>query len=140
MSTSGLILIPLTAVLDILAISCFITSAYYGFRISRITKVKILVMVTQDGPVSISRGLVLLSIAVALSLVEGFTSQVYYNFLDLSSSILLVAASAIIVIGFEKMYTVYHNERIRANVYSTLEELREFEVGKEKDHDLQSLR
>jgi hypothetical protein len=97
-------------------------------------------MVTQDGPISISRGLSLLSIALVLKLIESFTFEVYSNFLELSSSILLVVAAAIIVIGFEKMYSVYNNERIRANVYSTLEELREIEFGKEKDPDLQSLR
>lgn len=134
-----MILVPLTSVLYVLAVSCFITSAYYGFRLSRITKVKTLVMVTQDGPISISRGLALLSLALGLRLVESFTLAAYSDFLELSSSILLVVAAAIIVIGFEKMYSVYNNERIRANVYSTLEELREIEFGK-KDTDLQSLR
>lgn len=135
-----MILVPLTSVLYAFAVSCFLTSAYYGFRLSRITKVKTLVMVTQDGPISISRGLALLSSALGLRLVESFTLAIYSDFLELSSSILLVISAAIIVIGFEKMYSVYNNERIRANVYSTLEELREIEFGKEKDTDLQSLR
>lgn len=135
-----MILVPLTSVLYILAVSCFITSAYYGFRLSRITKVKTLVMVTQDGPISISRGLALLSISLGLKLVESINLEAYSNFLELSSSILLVVAAVTIVIGFEKMYSVYNNEQIRANVYNTLEELREIGFEKEKDHDLQRLR
>ncbi len=55
----------------------------------------------------------------------------YYNFLDLSSSILLLGSSVIFAIGFEKIFSAYHNERIRANVYSTLEELRESDIERE---------
>ena len=135
-----LISVPVTSVLYVLAISCFISSAYYGFRLSRVTKVRVLVMVTQDGPVSISRGLALLSITLVLKMIESFTFEPYTDFLDLSSSILLVVAAVVTVIGFEKMYSAYNNERIRSNVYSTLEELRETEFVKENDRDLQSLR
>ena len=127
-----LISVPLTSVLYVLAIASFLTAAYYGFRLSRITKVKITIMMTQDGPISILRGIMLLAFSQILKLIEMFSSQVYSNFFDLSSSILLLASGVIFAVGFEMMYTAYNNERIRTNVYNTLEELGRAENESEK--------
>ena len=80
-------------------------------------------MMTQDGPVSILRGIVLLALSQTLKLIEMFSPNFYMNFFDLSSSILLLASGMILAVGFEKMYSAYNNERIRTSVYDTLEEL-----------------
>ncbi|MDG6904435.1 MAG: hypothetical protein JRN20_01465 [Nitrososphaerota archaeon] len=118
-----MISVPLTSVLYVLAIACYLTASYYGFRLSRITKVNITIMMTQDGPVSILRGIVLLALSQTLKLIEMFSPNFYMNFFDLSSSILLLASGMILAVGFEKMYSAYNNERIRTSVYDTLEEL-----------------
>jgi hypothetical protein len=135
-TNGNLILVPLTSVLYVLAIASFLTSAYYGFRVSRITnKVKITVMMTQDGPISVSRGIMILALSLMLKLIEMFTPSTYYNSLELSSAILLLGSSLIFAVGFEKIFSAYHNERIRANVYSTLEELRESEIEQEDKNE-----
>ncbi len=131
-----LILVPLTSVLYVLAIASFITSAYYGFRVSKITnKVKITVMMTQDGPISVFRGISLLSLFLVLKLIEMFSPSMYSNFFDVSSGLVLVASSVVFAVGSEKMFSVYYNERIRANVYNTLEELSESEIERERRKD-----
>jgi hypothetical protein len=136
-----LISVPLTAVLYVLAIACFFTAAFYGFRLSRITKVNITIMMTQDGPVSILRGIVLIALAQTLKLIEMFSAPVYMNFFDLSSAILLLASGVILAVGFEKMYSAYNNERIRTSVYNTLEELGKEDVeGESKSSWQASLR
>ena len=89
-------------------------------------------MMTQDGPVSILRGIMLLAFSQILLLIEMFSQPVYTNFLNLSSSILLLASGVILAVGFEKMYSAYNNERIRTSVYSTLEELAKEDVENEK--------
>ncbi|HVB11973.1 MAG TPA: hypothetical protein VNE86_02480 [Nitrososphaerales archaeon] len=127
-----MISVPLTSVLYVLAISSFLTAAYYGFRLSRITKVNITIMMTQDGPVSILRGIVLLAFSQILQLIEIFTQPFYANFLNLSSSILLLASAVILAVGFEKMYATYNNQRIRTSVYNTLEELAKEDIEGEK--------
>ena len=133
-----LISVPLTSVLYVLAIASFLTATYYGFRLSRITKVKITIMMTQDGPISILRGILLLAFSQILKLIEMFSSLFYSNFFDLSSSILLVASGLILAIGFEKMYSAYNNERIRTNVYNTLEEIGRAEIESESRSDWKS--
>lgn len=135
-----MISVPITSVLYVLAIACYLTAAYYGFRLSRITKVNITIMMTQDGPVSILRGIVLLALSQTLKLIEMFSPAVYMNFFDLSSSILLLASGVILAIGFEKMYSAYNNERIRTSVYNTLEELGRADVEGEKSNWKASLR
>ncbi len=127
-----LISVPLTSVLYVLAIASFLAAAYYGFRLSRITKVNITIMMTQDGPVSILRGIMLLAFSQILKLIEMFSTPYYMNFFDLSSSILLLASGVILAVGFEKMYAAYNNERIRTSVYNTLEELGRADVEGEK--------
>jgi hypothetical protein len=133
-----LIYVPITSVLYVLAIASFLTAAYYGFRLSRITKVNITIMMTQDGPVSILRGIMLLAFSQILKLIEMFSTIYYTNFFDLSSSILLLASSVIMAVGFEKMYSTCNNERIRSNVYSTLEELGREEIDGGKKSKWQS--
>jgi membrane-bound ClpP family serine protease len=130
--------VPLTSVLYVLAIASFLTAAYYGFRLSRITKVNITIMMTQDGPVSILRGIVLLALSQILKLIEMFTPSFYMNFFDLSSSILLLASGVILAIGFEKMYSGYNNERIRTSVYNTLEELGRADIEGERKSNWQA--
>ena len=127
-----MISVPLTSVLYVLAISSFLAAAYYGFRLSRITKVNITIMMTQDGPVSILRGIVLLAFSQILQLIEIFTQPFYANFLNLSSSILLLASAVIMAVGFEKMYAAFNNQRIRTSVYNTLEELAKEDLDGEK--------
>ena len=87
---------------------------------------------TQDGPVSILRGIVLLAFSQILQLIEIFAQPFYLNFLNLSSSILLLASAVILAVGFEKMYTTYNNQRIRTSVYNTLEELAKEDIEGEK--------
>ena len=136
-----MISVPLTSVLYVLAIASFFTAAYYGFRLSRITKVNITIMMTQDGPVSILRGIVLIALAETLKLIEMFSASFYMNFFDLSSSILLLASGVILAVGFEKMYSAYNNERIRTSIYNTLEELGRADVeGEGKSNWQASLR
>ena len=133
-----MISVPITSVLYVLAIASYLTAAYYGFRLSRITKVNITIMMTQDGPVSILRGIVLLALSQTLKLIEMFTPAFYMNFFDLSSSILLLASGVILAIGFEKMYSAYNNERIRTSVYNTLEELGRADVEGERKSNWQA--
>lgn len=98
-------------------------------------------MMTQDGPVSILRGIVLIALAQTLKLIEMFSAPVYMNFFDLSSAILLLASGVILAVGFEKMYSAYNNERIRTSVYNTLEELGKEDVeGESKSSWQASLR
>ena len=133
-----MISVPITSVLYVLAIASYLTAAYYGFRLSRITKVNITIMMTQDGPVSILRGIVLAALSQTLKLIEMFAPSFYANFFDLSSSILFLASGLILAIGFEKMYSTYNNERIRTSVYNTLEELAKGDIEGERKSNWQA--
>ncbi|MGI0091747.1 MAG: hypothetical protein ACREBS_08560 [Nitrososphaerales archaeon] len=127
-----LILVPLTSVLYVLALTSFAIAAYYGFRLTRLaSKMKIMVMITQDGPEFIVGGIVILAVSQISNLLESLLKPLVIDFFNVTSGALLVGSAVMFAIGFQKMYSVYLNERLRSNVYSALEELSESELMKE---------
>jgi hypothetical protein len=122
-----LILVPLTSVLYVLALASFTIAAYYGFRLTRLArKMKVMIMMTQDGPESIVGGIVILALSQAMNLVQSLISlqnAQFSNFLDVTSVTLLVSSAVMFAIGFHKMYAVYLNERLKVKVHNALEEL-----------------
>jgi hypothetical protein len=122
-----LILVPLTSVLFVLALASFAIAAYYGFRLTRLArKMKVMIMMTQDGPESIVGGIVILALSQAMNLVQSIISLQnvqFSNFLDVTSVTLLVSSAVMFAIGFHKMYAVYLNERLKVKVHNALEEL-----------------
>jgi len=122
-----MILVPLTSVLYVLALASFTIAAYYGFRLTRLArKMKVMIMMTQDGPESIVGGIVILALSQAMNLVQSIVilqNLSFANFLDVTSVTLLVSSAVMFAIGFHKMYAVYLNERLKVKVHSALEEL-----------------
>ena len=127
MNSGALILVPLTSVLYVLALASFTIAAYYGFRLTRLArKMKVMIMMTQDGPESIVGGIVILALSQAMNLVQSIVSlqnQQFANFFDVTSVTLLVSSAVMFAIGFHKMYAVYLNERLKVKVHTALEEL-----------------
>lgn len=126
-SSSAMILVPLTSVLYVLALASFTIAAYYGFNLTRLArKMKVMIMMTQDGPESIVGGIVILALSQAMNLVQSIVvlqNEQFANFFDVTSVTLLVSSAVMFAIGFHKMYAVYLNERLKAKVHSALEEL-----------------
>ena len=124
---SGMILVPLTSVLYVLALASFTIAAYYGFRLTRLArKMKVMIMMTQDGPESIVGGIVILALSQIMNLVQSIIilqNEQFANFFDVTSVTLLVSSAVMFAIGFHKMYAVYLNERLKVKVHSALEEL-----------------
>ncbi|HXQ92130.1 MAG TPA: hypothetical protein VN739_03930 [Nitrososphaerales archaeon] len=122
-----MILVPLTSVLYVLALASFTIAGYYGFRLTRLArKMKVMIMMTQDGPESIVGGIVILALSQAMNLVQSIVilqNLQFANFLDVTSVTLLVSSAVMFAIGFHKMYAVYLNERLKVKVHSALEEL-----------------
>ena len=124
-----MILVPLTSVLYVLALASFTIAGYYGFRLTRLArKMKVMIMITQDGPESIVGGIVILALSQAMNLVESLISiqnTNFANFFEVTAVTLLVSSAVMFAIGFHKMYAVYLNERLRTKVHNALEELSE---------------
>ena len=132
-----MILVPLTSVLFILALVAFGVAGYYGFRLTRLTgKLRVMIMVTHDGPASILGGIAILALSEIMNLVETYVPT-YTNFFIVISAVLVVGSGVMFAIGFQKMYSTYVNERIRTKVYDTLEELSEIESKKEESSEWQ---
>ena len=127
MNFTAAILVPLTSVLYVLALASFTIAGYYGFRLTRLArKMKVMIMMTQDGPESIVGGIVILALSQAMNLVQSIIqlqNQQFANFFDVTSVTLLVSSAVMFAIGFHKMYAVYLNERLKVKVHSALEEL-----------------
>jgi hypothetical protein len=124
-----MILVPLISVLYVMALASFTTAGYYGLRLTRLArKMKIMIMITQDGPESILGGIVILALSQAMNLVQSLIqlqNANFANFFNVTSVTLLVSSAVMFAIGFHKMYRVYLNERLRAKVHTALEELSE---------------
>ena len=122
-----MILVPLTTVLYVLALGSFTIAAYYGFRLTRLArKMKVMIMMTQDGPESIVGAIVILALSQAMNLVQSIVvlqNVQFANLFDIISVTLLVSSAVMFAIGFQKMYAVYLNERLKVKVHSALEEL-----------------
>jgi hypothetical protein len=119
--------VPLISVLYVLALASFTIAAYYGFRLTRLArKMKVMIMMTQDGPESIVGGIVILALSQAMNLVQSIVvlqNVPFANLFDIVSVTLLVSSAVMFAIGFHKMYAVYLNERLKVKVHSALEEL-----------------
>jgi hypothetical protein len=122
-----MILVPLTSVLYVLALASFTIAAYYGFRLTRLArKMKVMIMMTQDGPESIVGGIVILALSQVMNLVQSIVvlqNQQFANLFDIVAVTLLVSSAVMFAMGFHKMYAVYLNERLKVKVHSALEEL-----------------
>lgn len=127
-----MILVPLTSVLSILALSAFAVAGYYGFRLTRLTgRLRVMIMVTQDGPASIVGGITMLALSETMNLIDTYVPT-GGNFFLVTSAVLVVGSGFMFALGFQKMYSVYLNERIRTRVYDALEDLSEVEHKKEE--------
>ncbi len=130
--------VPLVSVFYVLATCSFTVAAYYGFRLSRLTrKAKVMVMVTKEGPTSLVMGLILLAasqipylmaIALNLAVAEEF---------EIPAGILLMGSAGMFAWGFHRLYSVYLNEKLKASVNHVLDELleKESELVHEKFQD-----
>ena len=123
-SNSALLLVPLTSVLYVVALMSFSIAGYYGFRLTSMArKMKVMIMITQDGPQSIVGGIVLLAISQVSNTIDSATQAVAADFYSVTSAVLLVGAALMFAIGFHKMYAVYLNEKTRMNVNTILDDL-----------------
>jgi hypothetical protein len=111
----------------VLALASFTIAGYYGFRLTRLARrMKVMIMMTQDGPESIVGGIVILALSQAMNLVQSLIilqNEQFANFFDVTSVTLLVSSAVMFAIGFHKMYAVYLNERLKVKVHTALEEL-----------------
>ena len=132
MNAAGMVLVPLTSVLIILALGAFGVAGYYGFRLTRLTgKMRVMIMVTQEGPSSIVGGIAMLALSEIMNLVQSYMAK-GTNFFDVTSEVLVVGSGVMFALGFQKMYSVCVNERLRTRVYDVLEDLSEIESKKEQ--------
>jgi TRAP-type C4-dicarboxylate transport system permease small subunit len=128
-----LILVPLTSVLYVIALVSFAVAGFYGFRLTTMArKMKVMIMVTQDGPQSIVGGIVLLATSQVVNTVMSLTGVVASDVFTVSSVVMLVGSALMFAFGFQKMYSVYFNEKTRMNVNSILDEL-EHDRSADKD-------
>jgi hypothetical protein len=129
-----MILVPLISVLYTLALVSFVVAAYYGFRLSRLTKkAKVMVMVTKDGPASIVSGLVLLAISQVPYLLTTGLGVSMTDIFAVPAGVLLVGSAIMFAWGFHRMYAVYLNEKLKMSVNSVLDELLEKETELNED-------
>ncbi len=128
-----MILVPLVSVLYVLALISFFVAAYYGFRLSRLTRrMKVMVMITNDGPSSIVGGLVLVALSQVPNLIASIESSSNLDFLAVTSLTLLLGSAIMFAKGFHKIYAVYLNEKMKMEVNSVLSELVERQTEKEE--------
>ena len=139
MNAAGMVLVPLTSVLIILALGAFGVAGYYGFRLTRLTgKMRVMIMVTQEGPSSIVGGIAMLALSEIMNLVQSYMAK-GTNFFDVTSEVLVVGSGVMFALGFQKMYSVCVNERLRTRVYDVLEDLSEIESKKEQIPEWQGM-
>ncbi len=122
-------MVPLVSVFYTLALFSFVVAAYYGFRLSRLTKkARVMVMVTKDGPASLVSGLVLLAVSQVPYLLAAALGTSVADEFGIPAGILLVGSATMFAWGFHRMYAVYLNERLKMNVNNVLDELLEREA------------
>jgi TRAP-type C4-dicarboxylate transport system permease small subunit len=127
-----LILVPLTGVLDVLAIAFFLTSGYYGYRLTKLTRSVRVTMITRDTPISFFRGIILLASSEIIKLVDIYSNLPYPSYFDTASAALFLGSAVIFAMGCEKLLAAYNNEKIRASVFSSLEELGKVDIERER--------
>ncbi len=128
-----MILVPLVSVLYVLALVAFGVAAYYGFRLTRITRrMRVMVMITNDGPASIVGGLALVAVSQIPNLLASISSNPNLDFYAVTSLTLLLGSALMFAKGFHKIYAVYLNEKMKMEVSSVLNELVERETDKEE--------
>ena len=92
-------------------------------------KMKVMIMITQDGPQSIVGGIVLLAVSQISNTIDTVTQSVATEFYSVVSAVLFMGAAIMFASGFHKMYSIYLNEKTRMNVNSILDDL----LDKEKE-------
>lgn len=121
-----MIMVPLVSVFYVLAVCSFVVAAYYGFRLSRLTrKAKVMVMVTKDGPASLVSGLVLLAASQVPYLLAAALNTIVADEFEIAAGILLVGSAGMFAWGFHRLYAVYLNEKLKMSVNHVLDELLE---------------
>ncbi|HZW57394.1 MAG TPA: hypothetical protein VFF30_13985 [Nitrososphaerales archaeon] len=129
-----MILVPLVAVLYLLALGSFAIAGYYGFRLTTMArKMKVMIMITQDGPETVVCGIFLLAVSQVTSFLEASSGISANDFFVVTSVVLLVGAAMMFAFGFHKMYSIYLNERARMKVNSILEDLLDKESANEEN-------
>ncbi|MHB8565861.1 MAG: hypothetical protein ACYC7D_05710 [Nitrososphaerales archaeon] len=114
-------MVPLVGVLYVLALVSFSIAGYYGFRLTTMArKMKIMVMITQDGPQSIVGGIVLLASSQVVNILNVIMQTTVDDYFAVASVVLLVGSAIMFAFGFQKMFSVYLNEKTRMNVASVL--------------------
>ncbi len=131
-----LLLVPLVSVLYALSLASFAVAAYYGFRLSRLTrKAKVMVMITKDGPASLVCGLILLAASQVPNLIASLMQiQLAADFFLVPSAVLLVGSAIMFALGFQRMYAIYLNERLKMSVNTVLDELLEKETSLQDEY------
>jgi len=128
-----MILVPLVSVLYVLSLLSFGVAAYYGFRLTKLTRrMRVMVMITNDGPASIVGGLVLVAISQVPNLMASVYNSPNLDFFAVTSLTLLLGSALMFAKGFHKIYAVYLNEKMKMEVNSVLSELVERETVKEE--------
>jgi hypothetical protein len=97
------------------------------------SKIRAMVMITNDGPASIVGGIVLLAVSQIPNLIASAVYIPNDDFLAVTSVVLLVGSALMFASGFHKIYAVYLNEKLKMNVESALSELVERHTGVEED-------
>ena len=114
----------------VIGLVSFSIAAYYGFRLTSMArKMKVMIMITQDGPQSIVGGIVLLACSQVCNTVTTLTQTAVNDFYAVTSGVLFMGAALMFASGFHKMYAIYLNEKTRMNVNSILDDL----LDKEKE-------
>jgi hypothetical protein len=135
-----MILVPLSSVLYVLALASFATAGYYGFRLTRLArKTRLMLMIGQDGPQFILGGIVILAISQVMNLIDSLSASLP-GLWGIVSDMLLMSSSLMFAKGFHSMYVIYRNERLRNNVYASLDGLDETEKKLAKEEWRKELR
>ncbi len=126
----------MVSVLYALALASFTIASYYGFRLSRLTKkAKVMVMITKDGPAYLVGGLLLLALSQVPSLIASLMQvELAADFFLVPSAVLLVGSAFMFAIGFQRMYAIYRNEKLKMSVNTVLDELLEKETTLQDDY------
>lgn len=87
-------------------------------------------MITKDGPTSLVGGLVLLAASQVPNLIASLIQvQLAADFFLVPSAVLLVGSAIMFAVGFQKMYSIYLNEKLKMSVNTVLDGLLEKEAS-----------
>lgn len=125
-------MVPLVGVLYALALISFAVAGYYGFRLTRVARrMKVMVMISREGPEWIVQGIVLLAASQVINFLNVLVASPIEDYFVVASVTLLVGSAIMFAFGLHTIYFVYINEKMRMSVASAFSGLFEKQIDEQ---------